>query len=153
MERDELSRDRLMELGVEHCRVEDWETGVEYLARAFADGIPEDRNAAVAASYLGYAMVRRGERDEGLALCRRAERMGFFHPEVARNLARARLETGDREGAVDAVRRGLAIDPDDPGLLMLRTRLGERRSPVIGFLSRTNLLNRLLGRIRHDWED
>lgn len=139
-----------MELGVEHCRVDEWEQGLQYLAEAFEDGFPNETAAPIAASYLGYALIRfEGKTREGLALCQRAAEMEFYNPEILLNLSRAELEAGNREAAAEAIRRGQAIDPDHSGLIMQRVELGWRQPVVLRFLGRDHPLNRLLGRIRH----
>jgi tetratricopeptide (TPR) repeat protein len=140
---------RLIELGIEHCRVEEWELGLEYLSRAFASGPPDHVEHALATSYLGCALARQGRRKRGLRLCLRAVERDPLQPEVYLNLARAHLEMGSRRHAVEALERGLEVDPEHSGLLVLRHRLGVRRPQVLRFLRRDNLLNRYLGRVRH----
>ena len=102
-------------------------------------------------SYLGYALARsHGDVSRGLRFCKRAVRMEFYQPENYLNLARTELLAKNRRAAHRAVRRGLDFDPSHQALLELQNDLGERRDPVISFLGRRNLLNRILGRLRHD---
>ena len=101
-------------------------------------------------SYLGRALAVRERRvKEGLRLCRHAVKMEFFQLDNYVNLARTCLLMDRRREAYDAVKEGLAIDAGHPELLLLRSELGARRPPVVGFLSRRNPVNRLLGRLRH----
>ncbi|HVS02215.1 MAG TPA: hypothetical protein VMT16_05555 [Thermoanaerobaculia bacterium] len=152
MSREEVARIRRMELGVEHCRLEEWEQGLRYLADAFEQGLCKDKGAAVALSYLGYGLARRQHKvGEGLAMCKRAVKMEFYQPEVYLNLSRTLVLAGNRKAAVDVLKKGLKVDPGDSGLLMLRTQLGWRERPVLPFLRRTHPLNRFLGRFRHAW--
>jgi hypothetical protein len=51
--------------------------------------------------------------------------------------------------ALKAIAQGRAIDPYDTQLIHLRRALGLRRKPVLGFLSRKNLLNIILGKISY----
>jgi hypothetical protein len=44
---------------------------------------------------------------------------------------------------------GLKVEPDHGQLLELQHELGLRKRPVLSFLSRSNPINSLLGRIRH----
>lgn len=144
-------RARLIELGIEHCRVEEWELGLDYLLRAFSSGRPEDPESAVAASYLGCGLARRGKTKKGLKLCLRAVERDPLQAESFLNLARVYLRMGSRRHAVDALEQGLAVEPENTALLVLRHQLGVRRPQVIRFLRRDNLLNRYLGRVRHRW--
>jgi tetratricopeptide (TPR) repeat protein len=65
------------------------------------------------------------------------------------NLARAFLALGYRDRAIRTLQRGLELAPDQPELRDEIDRLGIRRQPVIGFLHRSNPVNRMLGRLRH----
>lgn len=101
-------------------------------------------------SYLGYGIALRDQRiQEGLKLCRHSVKVEFYQAENYVNLARTCLLARDRRGAIKAVREGLKIDRNHPGLLALHEDLGIRSLPVLTFLSRSNPLNVLLGRIRH----
>lgn len=100
-------------------------------------------------SHYGWALATLQRRfDKGLALCRSAVRDDYENPEVYLNLARVLLELGRKSEALRYVRRGLMIDPRDTLLLIEWRRLGIRRPPVLAFLPRRHLLNRILGRLR-----
>jgi hypothetical protein len=87
----------------------------------------------------------------GVMLCDEALRSAGPDPELLLNQARAHLALNQRVRSVQAIERGLSLWPDHPGLAAARDALGLRRPPVLGFLSRNNLLNVLLGKIRHRW--
>jgi tetratricopeptide (TPR) repeat protein len=87
----------------------------------------------------------------GVLLCDQALRLAGPDPELLLNQARVHLDLKQRERAVRAIVRGLDLWPRDPRLIAARDALGIRRPPVISFLSRTNPLNRALGRLRHRW--
>jgi tetratricopeptide (TPR) repeat protein len=93
------------------------------------------------------------ERNSNLAvqLAEQALRAAGPEPEILLNSARIHLALNQRDRAARAVSRGLALFPDDPRLLAARDAMGTRRTPVIPFLSRSNPLNRLLGKLRHRW--
>jgi len=135
------------EVAVELCRRGQWDRGVDLLARLAEQGAAL---GGLGYSYLGYgvALTRRQVAD-GRRLCRHAVRVEFYQPEAFLNLARTELLAGDRRAAVAALDRGLALDPDHRELLALDRKIGRRRAPVLGFLSRNHLLNQILGRIRH----
>ncbi len=141
----------LIETGIERCRRGEWGTGLNCLGKA-AD--PRRRTGELPSllySYLGYGMARNyGRIEEGIRLCRHAVKMEFYQIENYVNLARALLLAERRRAASQAVDRGLSIDPNHPELLALSQEMGSRRAPVLPFLSRRNILNRILGRVRHD---
>jgi hypothetical protein len=88
----------------------------------------------------------------GVQLCDQALRSGGVDPELLLNSARVHVALNQRERAVRAVARGLELWPEDDRLRAARDALGIRRAPVISFLSRGNPINRVLGRIRHRWQ-
>ena len=138
------------ERGLERCRNGDWEDGLVDLAFLAEQGA-RDEVPALCYSYLGYGLAHhRGQIKQGLRLCRHAVKLEFFQPECYVNLARAALLSDRyRRQAANAILDGLEIDPDHPDLLELQRQVGARRPRVISFLSRGNVLNRLLGWFRH----
>jgi Flp pilus assembly protein TadD len=87
----------------------------------------------------------------GVVLVDAAVRSGPAEPELIVNQSRVAMALGQRVRAVRALERGLALHPGDPELTAARAALGTRQRPVIGFLSRRNVLNRWLGRLQHRW--
>lgn len=136
--------------GIDMCRSGDWRRGVELLRSVAAT---EERGGDLPGlfySYLGYGVARFDRRyREGLRLCRHAVKKEFYHPENYLNLARTHLLTGDRRRAMRAIADGLRIDPENRDLREYEGELGVRRQPVFPFLGRDNVLNRLLGKLRH----
>jgi tetratricopeptide (TPR) repeat protein len=142
-------REGHLQRGIEHCRLEQWETGLRYLAQEFEQGLPRGSRVGLACSYLGYARARvQGRLREGLKLCRWAVRMEAYQPEIYLNLARVLRLVGDRRQAIEALDRGLQIDPGNPSLVRQRFELGWRQAPTFSFLPRRHVANRLLGRLR-----
>jgi tetratricopeptide (TPR) repeat protein len=135
--------------GLDLCRVGEWDRGLAilgYLAQS------ADRSAlpGLFYSYLGYGIARcEGRVEEGVKLCQHSIKIEFYQPENYHNLARAHLLDKDRRAAVRAIDKGLKIDPHNLELLTLTREIGVRREPVLSFLSRDNILNRFLGRLRH----
>ncbi len=79
-------------------------------------------------SYLGYGIASlEGKQSEGLALCQRALRAEPSEPENYLNLARTHLLAEQRRLAIEALDRGLEIDPDHQQLLRVRGGLGWRK--------------------------
>lgn len=136
--------------GVEACRRGNWEEGVETLYAVVAEAWLSDAVPSVAYSYLGYGRAAIGDGyKEGLRLCRVAVKRDAFEPENYLNLARTCLLRERRRLAISALNRGLRVSPRHPELLELRRELGLRRRPAIPFLSRSNPLNRELGKLRN----
>lgn len=105
-------------------------------------------HAGLYMSYLGLTQVLLND-VSGLNLCRRAAQEEAHRGDVFENLARAELRLGHRRQACDAVRRGIKLDKTHAGLRDLRTEMGMRRPPALGFLDRDNPLNRFLGKLTY----
>jgi tetratricopeptide (TPR) repeat protein len=86
--------------------------------------------------------------DKALELCRSAAKEEFFNPDLYYNLARVHLAFGFKSEAIRYLRRALMIDPEHAATRDDLSRLGVRGRPVLGFLRRDNLLNRLFGHVR-----
>lgn len=129
------------------CRAGDWDGGLYHLGQLVESGEPA--MPGLFYSYLGYGIARcQGKVKEGLKLCQHSIKVEFYESENYLNLARTCLLDKDRGGAVRAIRKGLKVDPQNLELLALYRDLGIRQEPVLSFLSRNNLLNQILGRIR-----
>ena len=87
----------------------------------------------------------------GMLYCDQAVRLAGPEPELVLNQARVHLAIKQRERAVRAIQRGLALVPRDAALLLARESIGWRRRPVFPCLRRSNPLNRWLGKLRHKW--
>jgi Flp pilus assembly protein TadD len=109
-----------------------------------------DKNNPYYMSYLGVALAR-GEDKFGEAerLCDSAVRMKRNQAQLYLNLAEVYNAAGRREDALEALQAGLKFARRDVRLTIAMNRLVNRRPPVLSFLSRTNLLNRQLGLLRH----
>lgn len=152
MSTDGFGARALAEEGVALCRRSEWDKGIQLLGKAVgAKGMGEDL-PGVAYSYLGVGVARlQKQLREGLKLCEHAVRIQFYEPDNHMNLAKVLLLTNNRRGAVESIARGLKLDPQHAGLRGLRQEIGVRKRPVLKFLGRNNPINRLLGRIRHDF--
>lgn len=138
-----------LERGIDLCRRGDWVEGLRHLGRV-AESHERASLPGLFYSYLGYGIARCEQRiSEGLKLCEHSIKIEFYQPDNYLNLARTQLLAGDRRAAAQAVRKGLAIDRNHVELLALSREMGTRKPPVLPFLSRTNLLNRILGHLRH----
>ena len=135
---------------IDRCRRGGWKDGLPALARIAEQEQRPGALPALVYSYLGYGIALRQQRiSEGLKLCQHAVKLEFYQAENYLNLARTQMLAGYRRAAVRAVADGLKIEPDNQDLLELRREVGVRRRPVLSFLSRSNFINLLLGRVRH----
>lgn len=100
-------------------------------------------------SSLGLA-VALGERnfESARTLCESAAKQEFFNPELYLNLARVYLSVGRRPEALRYLRRGQMIDPGHVEIREAIADLGMRRLPILPFLPRRHVVNRMLGSVR-----
>ena len=104
---------------------------------------------AIYLSYQGLCLcLTRTDSYGGLRHCRRAADMNPFNPEIWWNLGRVALIVGRRAEAHRAFRKGLRVSPGHPSLSRCLLRMGQRCEPVLSFVSRSNPINVLLGRLR-----
>jgi len=135
---------------IERCRRGGWKDGLPALAHIAEQEKRPGALPALVYSYLGYGIALRQQRlSEGLKLCQHAVKMEFYQAENYLNLARTQMLADHRRAAVRAVADGLKIEPDNQQLLELQHELGLRKRPILSFLSRSNPINALLGRLRH----
>ncbi len=100
-------------------------------------------------SYYGLSLcLAVGRTPEAIEMCERVLAVEFYDPDLYLNAARVYLSAGDRRRAFKALQQGLRLESTHPGLIAELRRMGIRRRPVIPFLSRGNLLNRLAGKLK-----
>jgi len=142
---------RVVEEGIAAARAQRWETGFTLIGQAYRS-LSRGRDAetlAAALSYYGLCLaMHKGRTKEGADYCELALEKEFFRADFYWNLAQVWIRAGRRRKAVEAIERGLAIDPHNRSLVEVRDRIGVRRSPVLSFLDRDNPLNVSLGKVR-----
>ncbi len=110
-------------------------------------------------SYCGWlqAIVDKKHKS-GLAACKKAfvlfktsdrDLAGRVYPILYLNLGRTLLASGNKKEAVENFQKGLQYDRGNLELKKEMQRLGTRKSPPIAFLSRSNPLNLLIGKLFH----
>lgn len=146
----------LEDLDQEHHRAAFW-AGRELLNAGDSPGaLPHLREAfeadsehAQTRSYYGLCIgLEEQSYREALDLCMSAVRREFFNPDLYVNVARLNIAFGFKAEGMRFLRRAQMIDPANAAVGVLRTELGLRRPPVLGFLRRGHALNRLLGSAR-----
>lgn len=120
-----------------------FEAAIE-LERKLGEAPPQARYLSYYGLCLG--MVRR-QWHEAVRFCREAVSREQFDPDLRWNLARVLLGAGRRAKAHEALRKGLRLQSDHPGIRRELRRMGFRRRPALGFLARSNPINVYLGRV------
>jgi len=135
-------------LGCAYLKEGNYKEALVYFRRLLA-AYEEDPSAEVPAellSNLGLALALGENRiSESVTYCTTAIKKEFYQPEFYLNLARVYLKANRRSSAVDVLYKGLKIDGQHPGILAELRRLGVRRKPLFGFLTRSNAINKYLG--------
>ena len=130
---------------------ENYNQALKFLEDAL-DEFPDD---PFVMSYYGSLIATAdGQAEKGIKICQKAfEKLDpvvyngekLFHIAFYLNLGRAYLAGGDKRAAVEAFRRGLAIDEKNDALIHELQRVGERKEPVVPFLERSNPVNKYSG--------
>ena len=121
--------------------------------RLFERAYELDKENPVIASYYGLTCALQYDFvSKGLELCRRAADKGIPDPVLWLNLAKIYMRKGDRRNAVAALQRGLRIEKGNPAIIAYWKKIGMRRRPAIKFLSRDNIMNRILGKFTYNRE-
>jgi predicted Zn-dependent protease len=113
--------------------------------QGYLDAQPD---SALALSFLGMIKgIHDRDHLEGLEQCQEALMKDSDEPLCYLNLARVHLAMGDRFQCIRAIQRGLKQkSPHRDQLMGFYRTIGVRRKPPLGFLSRNNFLNEILGR-------
>jgi hypothetical protein len=144
--REEMSSREMLERGRALFDSGDAEGALWFLRTAH----DRDGNDARVRSWYGLCLGLGDRRfEEAVALCQSAAKQEFFNPDLYLNLARLYLGFGFKSEGVRYLRRGLMIDPGHGEILAMLRDLGDRASPVLGFLPRRHPVNRWLGAVRH----
>ena len=102
-------------------------------------------------SLLGLAIIRSGgDKKRAIELCKEAVKIDRTQAQYYKNLAEACQRAGIKSWAVKAIQMGLnKVDKNSQLLEKEMEKFGLRKSPPIPFLSRSNPLNKFIGRIRY----
>ncbi len=110
-------------------------------------------------SYYGWlAAIIDKKHKTSIATCRKAfvvfkstnpRIMGAVYPVLYLNLGRALLAAGRRREAVESFANGLKHDRSHGDLKKEMQRVGIRKQPLVSFLSRSNPINKYIGKMIH----
>jgi tetratricopeptide (TPR) repeat protein len=132
--------------GMQFFEVGNYDVALEFFTEVANLVGRDDGQYNVYRSWLGLTQAMQGQRG-GLVLCRLAAKEEAREGEVFFNLARAEFRIGDVDKALRALEQGHRVSPDHTGIHDMLARLDRRRDPAIPFLSRNNVLNRLIGKL------
>lgn len=134
-------RDRKFKQGVGMCRKGQMADAAIIFRELIASGSEEPLHL----SYHGLTTATvHGQRREGLSFCQRAMQFDSSEPDVVSNLARLYELNGQKQKAVETLRRGLRQRPGHPRLLAYINRLSPRRKPPLSMVDRENPINKQL---------
>jgi len=146
-------------LGISCAQHEDYERGLIYLAEAYkrivgTQAVKESKLPPNALSTYGLCLaLHKGRVKEAAEFCTVAIEMEFFNAEHYMNLARVWMAGKARRKALEAIDRGLGVEPRHSGLHRLRVSFGLRKRPVVPFLPRDNPVNVALGKVRQSLKE
>lgn len=101
-------------------------------------------------SFLGLSIARAERKwDKASELCEIAVQLRRTEAQFHLNLAEVYAAAGRRQKALDTLDAALEMFGGDDRLRRARSRVEKRRSPLLPFLARENILNRELGKLRH----
>lgn len=86
---------------------------------------------------------------KGLELCKKAVSSNIPDPLFYRNIGKLYLKTNNKRLAVAAFYKGLSIDKGNRKIYEEFKVLGIRRRPFLAFLSRSNFLNKYIGKLTY----
>jgi len=95
-----------------------------------------------------YALSLAAEEEDyerAVNMCLSAAEKEFYNPEIYLNLGKTLLLSGRKTKALKVFKKGLTFDEANEAIKGEIKRLGKRREPVISFLPRGNVLNKVCG--------
>jgi len=132
--------------GVELLKNEYPEKALVKLRRAFES----DKRNPYYISFLGLATARAEQKwDQALELCESAVQLKRKEIKFHLNLAQVHALAGMRETALHTLDEASKLFGNDRRLRRARSKVVNRRAPVLPFLRRDHFLNRELGKLRH----
>ncbi len=132
--------------GVELLKNEYPEKALVRLRRAFEC----DKHNPYFMSFLGLSIARAQRKwDQASELCEIAVQLKPKEIQFHLNLGEVYASSGLREKALDKLDNALELFGEDARLRQARSKVQNRRNPILPFFGRTHFLNRELGKLRH----
>lgn len=145
-------------LKTEHDPVADFKEGVAMLKNGYAQqalaplrrAFESEKRNPYYLSFLGLSIARAERKwDHAAELCEIAVQLRRQEVQFHLNLAEVYQLAGRRSKSMEALDAALELFSNDPRLKRARSRIEKRRTPVLSFLNRDNVLNKHLGKLRH----
>ncbi len=132
--------------GVELLKNEYPEKALVKLRRAFE----KDKHNPYYISFLGLSIARAEQKwDQAMELCETAVKLKRTEIQFHMNLMEVYALAGWREKALHKLDAALRLFGNDARLKRARSKVTQRRGPVLPFFGRSHFLNRKLGKLRH----
>jgi Flp pilus assembly protein TadD len=132
--------------GVELLKNEYPQKAVAKLRRAYEC----DKHNPYFMSFLGLSIARAQRKwDLASELCETAVRLKPKEIQFYLNLGEVYAASGMRERALDKLDDAVQLFGEDARLRQARSKVQNRRNPIVPFFGRTHFLNRELGKLRH----
>jgi Flp pilus assembly protein TadD len=132
--------------GVELLKNEYPQKAVAKLRRAYEC----DKHNPYFMSFLGLSIARAQRKwDLASELCETAVRLKPKEIQFYLNLGEVYAASGMRERALDKLDDAVQLFGEDARLRQARSKVQNRRDPIVPFFGRTHFLNRELGKLRH----
>jgi tetratricopeptide (TPR) repeat protein len=132
--------------GVELLRNEYPQRALGKLRHAFES----DKHNAYYISFLGLSIARAQRKwDQASELCEIAVQLKPTEVQFHLNLGEVYASAGLREKALDKLDYALELFGEDARLKRARSKVENRRAPVLPFIGREHFMNRELGKLRH----
>jgi len=144
--------------GAELDHMVEFREGVELLKNEYADkalvklrrAFESDNRNPYYISFLGLATARAEQQwEQALELCESAVQLKRKEIKFHLNLAQVCALAGLRERAMHTLDEASKLFGDDKRLKRARSKVVNRRAPMLPFLRRDHFLNRELGKLRH----
>jgi tetratricopeptide (TPR) repeat protein len=132
--------------GLELLRNEYPQRALGRLQRAF----DSDKHNAYYISFLGLSISRAQRKwEQASELCEIAVQLKPTEIQFHLNLGEVYASAGLREKALDKLDDALKLFGEDARLKRARSKVENRRAPLLPFISRQHFMNRKLGKLRH----
>jgi len=144
--------------GTEHDPVVEFREGVELLKNEYPEkalirlrrAFERDRHNPYYISFLGLSIARAEQKwDQAMELCETAIKLKRTEIQFHMNLVEVYSLAGWREKALNKLDAALRLFDNDARLKRARSKVVQRRAPVLPFFGRSHFLNRKLGKLRH----
>jgi ribosomal protein L33 len=140
-----LDINKMLTLGIAATERGEYDNALRVLSAVYTK-VPAEKMPQGLSSY-GLCLARvEGKRKLGAELCEKAIKLESYEGRHRANLVRIYITAKNRKKAVDVLDDSLRRLRNDPELIRVRQEIGYRQSPQIGFLPRTNPINKLYSR-------